>query len=241
MMRTGRRVSVPVWAALLGVALIAGVAAPAGAAGSDLTKAQRERVDLSLATIDKAGLRGIVAPTPVPTTTPPAPGETNDALCGIDTLTVVFAERYERGELNGEHALSDNSNFNFVFTDTHAALFSKVSDAKQYMKEVTKASADCVNYYYGDDTSERYIPQRAFRAPKAGDQTALLVATLVFPSGNQRDDVFSFVRVGPLTSQVHLQLSEPITEPQLQRVARAQAQGLEAALASAKKARGEQD
>jgi hypothetical protein len=225
--------------AVLSAIVVSSMAAAATAA--ELSGAQIGRMDLQRAMLGVSALKDVLASTPTPTTTPASGEEPDRLLCGIETPTVVFADRYEVGEANGEHIDGTNPDFNFAYGRTKVAAFSKVSDAKAYMKEIAEASADCKSYYYGTRSDQRYVPVRELKAPNAGDDSELLIATLIFPSGNQRYDVVSFVRRGQLTSEEFLQVSHPIAQADLNRIAKAQARGLDAAIASAKKKGGGQN
>jgi len=226
---------------LLSALCVATLAPTAWGASSTLSKAQRARLELSGTALTEADLDGVVAPAPPPTTLPVAPeADPPDTLCGLSTPSISLAERYEVGQLNGEHATSTSPEFSFVYSDTAVAVFPSPATAKRYVKEAAKAGDDCENYYYGDKADDRYIPRRELVAPKAGDQTALLVATLVFSSGRQRDDVFSFVRSGQLVSRARLQISGALDQDQIEDLAKVQAGHLEAALKTAS-ARGGRD
>lgn len=233
-----------VWVLALGMLIAAAPVASAASdkpAKKDLAPKTRAKLVLEEGVLGLADLAGFMAAAPPPTTIPPAPAATPDArgtYCGRPVEAVDQVERSAAGKLSGDHTANAGGTFSFVYVDSEVDLFPTTTAAKQYMTEAAAAMAACTSYFYGTASNERYIPQRGITAPKVGDESALMIATLVFPSGNSRDDVWSVVRVGQLVSVAVLQTSTPLTDPQLSRLAGRQTEHLREVLGSGSKKSG---
>lgn len=232
------------WALATGVLLAMAPVASAASdkpAKKDLAPAARTKLVLEKGVLGLPDLSGVMATTPTPTTIPPAPAATTDVrktFCAKPVAAVDQIERSASGRLTGDHTTNAGGTFSFVYATSEVNLFPTSAAAKQYMAEAAAAMAGCTSYFYGTASNERYIPQRGITAPKVGDESALMIATLAFPSGNSRDDVATVVRVGQLVSLAFLQISTPLTDPQLSQLARRQAERLGEVLGSGSKKAG---